>query len=104
MFKLNRRANSTEHFEPIHIGTFTVSIQAGARLHSFPRIDLPSSDDYTQFEVAIYDAEGEVQPLTDPRFSERGWVHYFEKEVPWAEYVPREVVEQILADLDAASV
>lgn len=101
MIKLNRRDDSPAHFAPVQIGPFEVSIQAGAGMYSSPRVTLSSSEGYTAFEVAIFDTEGWVQPRTDPRFAGRAWVHHFEEEgsCPVAGYVPREEVEQIIADL-----
>lgn len=100
MFKLVRRVDSPSHFAPLQVGRFEVSVQAGAGMYSRPRVTLASDEGYTEFEVAIFDQQGWIQPRTDPRFSSRAWAHRFEDgECPVAGYVSRAEVEQILADL-----
>lgn len=89
------------HFAPLQIGHFEVSIQASERACSTPRVTLDTAEGYTAFQVAIFDTNGWVQPRNDPRFAGRAWAHRFEDFgfASLGEYVPREEVGQILADL-----
>ena len=55
----------------------TLSVQAGSGLYSTPKEDLPSADDYSSFEIAIWNEKGEwiTQDITPTQDGEvKGWV------------------------------
>lgn len=92
------RASET-HFKPIDLGDMQVSIQASEFHYSSPRQTLPSSDDYTQFEVALF-LKGEwFHPELDVRFFQCNWANHWSGADDVAAGVPRADIEQMLTDL-----
>jgi hypothetical protein len=87
------------HFEPVKFGELEVSIQASRFHYCSPRVDLPSSDDYDSFEVALlwkslFCHPGEVMD----GLQEKSWAKYWDNDSV-AGRVPREEVEKMLMDL-----
>jgi hypothetical protein len=98
---LSRRADSMFHFDPIQIGPFKVSVQAGEGMYSEPQAWRATGESYTAFEVAIFEGDEWITPREDERFQGFPWASLFEAggETSVAGYVPRAEVEQIIADL-----
>lgn len=87
------------HFEPVRFGELEVSIQASRFHYCSPRKDLPSSDDYDSFEVALLWKALFCHPneVMDG-LQEKSWAKYWDTDSV-AAGVPREEVEKMLADL-----
>jgi hypothetical protein len=93
---------SAKRFAPVRVGAFEASIQASEYHYSEPRVTLPSGEDYTRFEIALFEVDGDkwISPTTDARFQGKPWAGLFEDGgSPVAGYVDAKTVAQILADL-----
>ena len=95
-----KRTESGRHFEHIDIGCgMHVSIQAGEGAYSTPRITHPSSDEYSEFEVALMLFDQFYHPHINPDFAERSWASYWSQYDEVASYMPRAEVGLMLSDL-----
>jgi hypothetical protein len=94
--------SSEAHFNPIDLGRMKVSIQASQFHYSSPRQTLPSSDDYKEFEVALF-LNGECfHPKMDDVFCQCDWSNHWSDSDNVAAGVPRADIEQMLTDLRTA--
>jgi len=48
----------------IELGGFVLSVQAGESIYSTPRENLTTADEYSAFEIAVWEAEGEQKWVT----------------------------------------
>lgn len=92
---------SPTFFKQIEIADLKVSIQASAFHYCSPRKDMPSSDDYESFEVALLLNDKWFHPERDERFANCEWASYWEND-DVAGGVPRNMVAQMLNDIRAA--
>lgn len=95
-----KRTESGRHFEHIDIGCgMHVSIQAGEGSYSTPRITYPSSDEYSEFEVALFFLNDWYHPLVNETFSKRQWASYWSPDDQVGAYMPRAEVVNMINDL-----
>ena len=95
-------------FPSFDLGAWSVSVQASKQHHSTPRETLPLLSDYEAFEVVIYGPTAN-DPLVRARHPHElgfeGMEAFFgvpdPEDTPVGTYVPRAVVEGILASLEA---
>ena len=61
----------------LKVNGFTLSVVAGSFMHSIPREDLNSPDDFSSFEIAVFDSNGDWATQTffpDLGDDVKGWV------------------------------
>jgi hypothetical protein len=61
----------------LKVNGFTLSVVAGSFMHSTPREDLNSPDDFSSFEIAVFDSNGDWATQTffpDLGDDVKGWV------------------------------
>lgn len=101
-FVLERVPGRETHFHPIILGDLKVSIQAGSFHYCSPRVDMPTSDHYESFEVALILRDDWYHPERDDRFANTTWASYWSEYDDVAGHVPRSEVSQMLIDLRQA--
>lgn len=99
-FRLERVKERPDQFKHYTIGNGMVaSIQAGHANYCSPRITDPSSDVYTEFEVALFFLNDWYHPLVNETFSKRQWASYWSPEGEVGAYIPRAEVVNMINDL-----
>ena len=99
-FVLSRVPGSATHFQQLYIGDLRVSIQASEFHYCSPRQNLASSDQYQEFEVALFFSKGDwFHPEKDPRFCKSPWAKNWSEYDDVAPNVSRQDVADMLRDL-----
>ena len=99
-FQLRRVPTSPRHFEHYPIGNgMVMSIQASEDSYCSPKITVSSSDEYTEFEVALFFLGKWYHPHTNDKLCDRPWAAYWPKSDDVGSYVPREEVVNMINDL-----
>lgn len=93
-----RHEGSRRTFRPLTAGPYRLSIQASEEHLSHPRGLVPL-EDYDQWEVTVYAADGSwVTPRTHPKlFRDQLWSRYWVEDTPGdatiGQFLPTEVVQ-----------
>ena len=99
-FRLQRVENRPDRFNYYPIGNGMVaSIQAGHANYCHPRITDPSSDAYTEFEVALFFLNEWYHPHTNEKLCDRKWASHWSPNDQVGAYVPRVEVINMINDL-----
>lgn len=93
--------NDGIYFQPITFNDLKISIQASSFHYCSPRFNLPSSDDYDSFEVAlIYEGNFCFPEELSITFKEKSWAQFWRGDAV-APHMPREEVDIMLTDISA---
>ena len=78
----------------------SMSIQAGQRNYSEPRLDGLSPYDYESFEVGIWNEDHDwINPFMEPGMKHKAWSAHWTEHDMVAGWVPADVVQEIYDDL-----
>ncbi len=95
-------------FELIKIGDITISIQASVHHYCLPRKsknivtnEILEAKDYSAFEIELSKNGEVINPNDDPCFAQGSWAKYWGSDDA-AGYVPRQDVENMIADIEAS--
>ena len=78
----------------------SMSIQAGQRNYSEPRLDGLSPYDYESFEVGIWNEDHNwINPFMEPDMKHKTWSTHWTEHDLVAGWVPADVVQEIYDDL-----
>lgn len=103
--KVSSSGNPGVQFRYIRYGRYRLCFCAGAGRYCMPSVMLPNPKDYSAFEVIIEDWGDEdnprsINPVTDNVFSSKSWVPFFINDGLRGQYVPIDVVRNIIVDLE----
>ncbi len=98
-YMLAPRGGMTGTCLPLRDG-MVISIQAGKRSYSEPRLDGLSPYEYESFEVGIWNEDHEwINPFMEPSMKNKEWSVYWTEHDSVAGWVPAEAVQEIYDDL-----
>ncbi len=98
-YMLRPNGGKTGAHLPLRNG-MVLSIQAGKRNYSEPRLDGLSPYDYESFEVGIWnDHNAWINPFMEPAMKLKEWSSHWSEYEDVAGWVPADVVQEIYDDL-----
>ena len=98
-YMLRPNGGKTGAHLPLRNG-MVLSIQAGKRNYSEPRLDGLSPYDYESFEVAIWNKDGDwLNPFMESDMKNKPWSSHWSEYDNVAGWVPADVVQEIYDDL-----